>query len=34
VRLVLGADGRPEDVVVDCDKSFMSTMIEWDLLGP
>jgi dipeptidyl-peptidase-3 len=34
VRLVTGEDGEPRDVVLDYSKDFLSTMLEWDLLGP
>ncbi len=34
VRLVTGEDGEPSDVVLDYSKDFLSTMLEWDLLGP
>ena len=33
VKLVFGDDGMPSDVVVDYSKDFLTTMLEWDLMG-
>ena len=33
VRLVLDANGEPSDVVLDYTKDFLTTMLEWDLVG-
>jgi dipeptidyl-peptidase III len=32
VKLVIGDDGAPSDVVLDYSKDFLTTMLEWDLL--
>ncbi|MBM4356022.1 MAG: hypothetical protein FJ109_19905, partial [Deltaproteobacteria bacterium] len=34
VRLVMGADGKPSDVVVDYSRDFVTNMLEWDIMGP
>ena len=34
VKLVFGDDGTPVDVVLDYSKDFLTTMLEWDLMGP
>jgi dipeptidyl-peptidase III len=33
VRLVLDENGEPSDVVLDYTKDFVTTMLEWDLVG-
>jgi dipeptidyl-peptidase-3 len=34
VKLVLDDEGKPSDVVLDYAKDFLSTMLEWDIMGP
>jgi hypothetical protein len=33
LRLVTDAEGRPTDAVLDYSKDFVTTMLEWDMLG-